>query len=201
MSAEQPPATRDKARTRRAILDAAERLLSERGGAVSIAEIAAAAQVSKGGLLHHFPGRDALVLAVVEDGLQRLWHEVTAQVDLSENRAGKFLRGYVRALTGGSAVAMGIFAPSALMAALGRSAEVEAAFERDARAWRDAFAADGLDPARTCVTRSAAEGLAAAANSTKAKPVLNPPTRRNRTRRSPRSSRRRATGVIRGTRP
>ncbi|MGC7100630.1 TetR/AcrR family transcriptional regulator [Amycolatopsis lurida] len=157
--------SRDKDRTRRAILDAAEQLLSERGGGVSIAEISTAAKVSKSGLLHHFPNRDALFLAIVKDEVARLWDEVAAHIDLSENRPGKFLRGYVRALTGGSSVAMRVFAPSALATALGRSEEIEAVFARDAGAWRKAFDADGIEPARSLVIRHAAEGLAAVAGS------------------------------------
>jgi len=152
--------TRDKERTRRAILEAAEQMFSERGSKVSLADIAAAAGVTKGGLMHHFPNRDALVYGAIEHGIVRVWEEVRAHIELSENRPGKFTRGYVRALTGGSDYLMDIFNPGTLLATLGNSAEVEALYVRDAEKWDAAFAADGLPWPRVLVIRSAAEGLA-----------------------------------------
>jgi AcrR family transcriptional regulator len=53
--------------TRRRILDAAVTLLGERGYAgLRTSEVALAAGVSKGAQTHHFPSKDALVVAVVE---------------------------------------------------------------------------------------------------------------------------------------
>ena len=58
--------------TRRKILDAAVGLLGERGYAgLRTAEVAAAAGVSKGAQTHHFPSKDALVVAVVEHVFRR----------------------------------------------------------------------------------------------------------------------------------
>lgn len=157
--------TRDKQRTRRAILDAAERLFSERNAAVSLAEIAEAAGVAKGGLMHHFSSRDALVYGVMEHCAARMWEEVRAHVDPSELRAGSFTRGYIRALTGDSEYLSAVYSPTGLMAVFGNAAEVQDIFERDARLWNEAFAADGLPAERVLVVRYAAEGLALAAGS------------------------------------
>lgn len=53
--------------TRRRILDAAVQLLGERGYAgLRTGDVARAAGVSKGAQTHHFPSKDALVVAVVE---------------------------------------------------------------------------------------------------------------------------------------
>ena len=58
--------------TRGRILDAAVRLLGERGYAgLRTADVAAAAGVSKGAQTHHFPSKDALVVAVVEHVFRR----------------------------------------------------------------------------------------------------------------------------------
>jgi AcrR family transcriptional regulator len=71
-----PPAARgphrDTARTRRLILDAAERLLTQRGGAVPTYEVARAAGVGQATLYRHFPERSALVAAVLERRLDAL---------------------------------------------------------------------------------------------------------------------------------
>ncbi|MGC5010447.1 TetR/AcrR family transcriptional regulator [Streptosporangium sp. DT93] len=162
--------TRDKERTRRAILDAAERIFTERGAQVSLADIAAAAGVTKGGLMHHFPTRDALLRGVCERCVARMWEEVRAHVDISENRPGKFTRGYVRALTGDSAYLAKAFSPTGLIAVLGVVIPDEELNRRDARAWNAAFEADGLPPGRTLAIRFAAEGLATALSS----PYLTP---------------------------
>ena len=58
--------------TRRKILDAAVSLLGERGYAgLRTADVALAAGVSKGAQTHHFPSKDALVVAVVEHVFRR----------------------------------------------------------------------------------------------------------------------------------
>ncbi|ABS03955.1 TetR/AcrR family transcriptional regulator [Kineococcus radiotolerans] len=155
------PATRDRERTRRALLEATDQLLHERGTGFSLADVAARAEVSKGGLLYHFPTRDALIIAVVEAGLARFRDEVMAHVDLAENRPGKVLRGYVRALCGSSQEAVNTFAPSAWNG-VDVIAEVADLLHTDANWWRETFARDGLDPQRTLIVQFAAEGVAAA---------------------------------------
>lgn len=158
-------ATRDKERTRRAILEAAEAVFAERGANVGLAVIAETAGVTKSGLMHHFRNREALVNGVTEHILARLQEEVRAHVDISENTPGKFTRGYIRALTGDSEYVMRVLAPTSLIATLGASPEREVLYERDARILDAAFAADGLPHPRALLIRYATEGLAAAAAS------------------------------------
>jgi AcrR family transcriptional regulator len=58
--------------TRRKILDAAVKLLGERGYAgLRTSDVAEAAGVSKGAQTHHFPSKDELVVAVVEHVFER----------------------------------------------------------------------------------------------------------------------------------
>lgn len=154
---------RDRERTRAAVLESAERLLTERGTRVSVAEVAADAGVSKSGLLHHFPSKDALLLAVAEHGLAIFKAEVLRHVDLAENRPGKVLRAYVRTLCGGSSRAMAVFSPSTLWTGLTAVPGMASITAADAEDWRGTFARDGLPEARSLVVRHAAEGLAAAA--------------------------------------
>lgn len=163
--AENTTSTRDKERTRRSILDAAEQAFSDRGAGVSIADIAESAGITKGGLMHHFPSRKALIEAVAEHVNDRMWEEVHAHIDLSENRAGKFTRGYVRAMTGGSDYLTRLSNPTSLMDSTVITPELDALYERDAQRLNTAFAADGLPHARTLAIRFAANGLAAAIGS------------------------------------
>lgn len=61
------PRTDPSARTRKRILDTAERLFGERGvGAVSLRDINRTAGISQGVLHYHFGGRDMLVKAILE---------------------------------------------------------------------------------------------------------------------------------------
>jgi TetR/AcrR family transcriptional repressor of nem operon len=58
---------RDGKATRERILDAAQRLVLERGfAATSVDAVLAEAAVAKGGFFHHFPSKSALGLALVE---------------------------------------------------------------------------------------------------------------------------------------
>lgn len=63
------PLRADAARNRRALLDAAHRAFTEHGCSASLDDIARAAGVGPGTLYRHFPTRDDLVLAVIDDGL------------------------------------------------------------------------------------------------------------------------------------
>lgn len=156
------PATRNAERTRRALLDASSRAITTHGSAVTLNEIAAEAGVSKSGLLHHFPNKNALMLAVVEDTLDTFRKEVMRFLDLSENHPGKVLRAYVRALCGGSETAMNLFAHSGLWNTLIAIPGVSDVVRLDDIQWDHDLAADGLNPDRIIVVRYAVEGLATA---------------------------------------
>ncbi|MGO3884948.1 MAG: TetR/AcrR family transcriptional regulator [Mycetocola sp.] len=154
--------TRNTDRTRRRILDAAIDLVGERGSSVSIAQVAVAAGVSKSGLLHHFSSREGLFAAVAEDTVSRFRQDVIAHVDLSENRAGKLLRAYVRALCGGSAEAMAAFSSSTVWHWLAQEPAVIAVVAADNAWWSTELLADGIGAERMTVVRRAAEGVAVA---------------------------------------
>lgn len=155
------PATRDKERTRRAIVQAGAVMIAEHGGGVSLAEIAAHAGVSKGALMHHFASRGALEEAILAEWAERFRDEVHAHVDRSEDRPGRLLRGYIRALTSNGSVVRETFSPTFLGVILGAGQAAHEILRRDAESWRAAFAADGIDAATVLVLRSSAEGLAA----------------------------------------
>lgn len=151
---------RDKERTRAAILDAAAAMIAEGGSGVSLARIAERAGVSKGALTHHFPHRLELEKALVRRSNEQFRNDVHALVDLSENRPGKLLRAYVRALTSSESRAAEIFSPSSLLTVLGARPGMEELVQEDAARWRDELMADGFDPAQCLAVRLACEGFA-----------------------------------------
>jgi AcrR family transcriptional regulator len=62
-----PPGPTPKSTCRDQLLDAAEEVILRTGlGSLTLDAVAAHAKVSKGGLLYHFPSKDALIIAVIE---------------------------------------------------------------------------------------------------------------------------------------
>jgi AcrR family transcriptional regulator len=157
--------TRNTERTRRAVLDAATGLILEKGAAVTLAEVASVAGVSKSGLIHHFGSRDQLVIAVVQDMYGQFRELVMTHLDLSENFPGKMLRAYVRALCAESseAVAARDFTSASGWSGLHGIPAVATVLEEEDAWWSEQFAMDGLSPERILIVRRAAEGVAAAA--------------------------------------
>jgi AcrR family transcriptional regulator len=164
MSADEASArpTRNTERTRAAVLGAAAAAMVARGTGVSLSYIAEQAGVSKGGLLHHFPNREALLVALVDDADRRLRDAVMAHLDLAENVPGKMLRAYVKALCSGDAAVAQYFTSAPTWAGIYAIPEVVDLARANEEWWREQLALDGLSDARILLVRRAAEGVAAA---------------------------------------
>jgi len=77
------------------LLDAAERVLATSGSsALTLDAVAQAASVSKGGLLYHFPTKQALIQALIERLITEIDDECAAWDD---GQPGGFTRAYVSA--------------------------------------------------------------------------------------------------------
>jgi len=74
--------TRNYEGTRAAIRETAARLFTENGiQASSLADIAKAAELSKGTLYYHYPAKEALVADIAEDHLGRMTDEIFGWID------------------------------------------------------------------------------------------------------------------------
>ncbi|MGE7368132.1 TetR/AcrR family transcriptional regulator [Neorhizobium sp. NPDC001467] len=83
---------------RRSLLDHAARQAAEEGlTALTLQTVADAAQVTKGGLLHHFPSKQALIAAVFEDLLATLDDEIDTRMASDPVSHGRFTRAYIDA--------------------------------------------------------------------------------------------------------
>lgn len=83
---------------RRSLLDQAARHAAEDGlGAITLQSVADAAHVTKGGLLHHFPSKQALIEAVFEDLLETLDGEIDRLMGADASAHGSFTRAYIAA--------------------------------------------------------------------------------------------------------
>lgn len=84
---------------RRALLDCAARIAAHRGfSELTVQAVAQAAGVTKGGLFHHFPSKQALVQAVHDEVLQQLNARILAHLASGDVGHGCFTRAYVRAI-------------------------------------------------------------------------------------------------------
>lgn len=84
---------------RRQLLQVAARLASEQGiAAVTLDAVSGASGVSKGGLLHHFPNKNALLDALFDRLLEGLDAEIDEIMRSDPLPHGRFTRGYLGAV-------------------------------------------------------------------------------------------------------
>ncbi|MAE95561.1 MAG: TetR family transcriptional regulator [Deltaproteobacteria bacterium] len=152
-----PPVSRER------VLDAAEQRLLDHGPAGLVLDaVAEQAGVSKGGLLYHFPSKDALVAGLTErmlSGFDEV-QEVAAAAEPSPE--GAWTRAYLRS----TVTAKGEPADDSarLMAGLlacmgGDAARLDSVRERF-REWHGRIEKkDGIDPVAAIIVRLAADGL------------------------------------------
>jgi AcrR family transcriptional regulator len=149
--------------TKRRILDAAEQVVL-RDGVVHLTLEAAAHQagLSKGGVLYHYPTRDALVAAMVARIIEQFEEDIASYLPapgtLDHGRPGAFARAYVRAtlepVTEGEE-RLG----AALLAAAAAEPDLLVPLQEAAEGWQARLVDDGLDPAMATVIRLACDGL------------------------------------------
>ena len=144
--------------TQQRLLDVAGELVTESGVmALTLDAVAKRAGVSKGGLLHHFPSKHALLMAMVEGISSRFMGQVAEQASDDPDTHGRSARAYVRTVVDepdqeirrwGALSAAFMSDPSLLKDWRARLAELRAV---------DMAEAD--DPVGLMVARLAADGL------------------------------------------
>ncbi|MDX6738997.1 TetR/AcrR family transcriptional regulator [Actinocorallia sp. A-T 12471] len=143
---------------RDALLDAAEAVLGEHGSqALTLNAVAERAAVSKGGLLYHFPTKEALIQALVA----RVIAEFDDLVAEYAERDGSYTRGFVEASFAILAAPSGERTTRrwAAVTAAACSADQRTPLTEAMRRWHHRDPADEPDPVTASVVRLAAEGL------------------------------------------
>jgi AcrR family transcriptional regulator len=141
--------------TREELLNACEQLLREHGIThLSLDRVAQHAKISKGGVLHHFPTKQALIMGVVERLLVRFRQLAEKHYQLEAIGKGRWLKAYVR-------TSFDVDAPTMeLSKILGLANEMDALAEvvmQDALYWQKLFAEDGISPSLTVIVQRAAD--------------------------------------------
>lgn len=149
-----PPAARARA------LEAATEVLTTRSAAAfTLDEVAATAGISKGGLMYHFPTKEALLQALVAAAVDEIDVQLADAAGSAE--PGAFARAYLAttvpevlddetvALTGPT---------GALAAAVALDPRLLEPLRERYRAWQARLESDGIDPAAATVVRLAVDG-------------------------------------------
>jgi AcrR family transcriptional regulator len=137
-------------------LDATIHILRERGGhALTLDAVAKQAEVSKGGLLHHFATKEALVLAVVRHLYGLFERQVRAHYDSDPQPVGRWLRAYVRASFDPFPVSLQ--ALTGLFPYVNEYALLQETTQEDLDRWEARLASDGVSPVRAAIIRMACD--------------------------------------------
>jgi AcrR family transcriptional regulator len=153
-----PSATGTSAATRGRLLAAAAAVVRREGArGMTLDAVAREADVSKGGLLYHFPNKRALVRGLVADWMDRFEAEVDA--DAEHDGAGGWTRAY---LSGSDMTRLGAAERdlefSLLSVLIDAPEELDFVRERYT-AWQARMNQDGIDPVDATLVRLAADGL------------------------------------------
>lgn len=144
------------------MLRAAATVVAERGySSLTLDAVGAAAGVSKGGVLYHFPTKEALVAALLEELTSEFEADQSAAHAADPTPPGAWTRAYASA---GSVPPEGAdqVAAVALLAAVGHDPSLLEPLQTRYRAWVERLDADGLPGVDAHVVRLAADGLWAA---------------------------------------
>jgi AcrR family transcriptional regulator len=147
---------------RASLLDAAVGLLlSGSAKRLTVAGVAAAAGLSKGGALHHFPTKRALIEALIASALAAFEADFQASADRDPEAAGRWTRAFVSASI---PVHAGGISPlyrmtAAINAAVAEDSTLLAPLRARYAVWQARFMADGIDPVAATLVRLAVDGL------------------------------------------
>lgn len=143
------------AQTRRRLLDAVLAVTREQGAAaLTLDAVARAAGVSKGGLLHHFPNKEALLEGLLRQLFQQFEGHVEQHLAQEAERPGRWLRAYVRATFDPAGPPVDIWL--ALLPLI-QDEHLLMLIRQDTERWRERLLNDGLPRGRAMVIWQAAD--------------------------------------------
>jgi AcrR family transcriptional regulator len=151
--------TRSSSDTRHAILQAAEHIAHALGFShLTLEAVAQAAGVSKGGLLYHFPSKEALVKGMVLDHVDLVMRRIDQVVaDTSDSGPGGWARAYLRLVFDEPRPSTEDRA--AVLAVLAENPNLLSPVRELNDVWQQRLESDGIDPVTIAIVRLAIEGL------------------------------------------
>jgi AcrR family transcriptional regulator len=144
------------AQTRRRLIEATQQALRRHGlGGLTLDRVAHEAGVSKGGLLHHFASKDALIEAVLRQLFDDFETRVQHYVEQEPPGRGRWLRAYVRATFEDDPPPLELSA--LLLVAVTENPALMRLIQEDFTRWNERLLNDGVRAARALVVRQAAD--------------------------------------------
>ncbi|MNO12324.1 HTH-type transcriptional regulator RutR [compost metagenome] len=150
--------SQEKIPKRMLIILAAIEVMRELGGEqLTLELVAKRAGVSKGGLLYHFPSKEALVNGVVESLTNSFESDLEKRIGEDQTRTGRWSRAYIESTFDDNGVGndVGPVLASALYLNPESLNGIRSAYEE----WQRKIENDGLDPVQSTIARLAADGL------------------------------------------
>jgi len=145
------------AQTRTHLVEAAINTLRQHGAHhLTLDAVAKASAISKGGLLHHFPTKEALIEALLRQLLTEYEQQVQGFYERESQGVGRWLRAYVRA-TFAAEDSLSMELLVMLLSAITEYPNLLRLVQTDHRAWEARLSSDGLPLARVRAIRMAAD--------------------------------------------
>jgi AcrR family transcriptional regulator len=143
---------------RKTIIIAASMVVKNNGvEKLTLEAVAKEAGVSKGGLLHHFPNKEALIIGMVEELTNDFFTNVQDRAMRETREKGKWSRAFAEAID--EDLKEGKEIGTALTAALFTNPDILSKFQNQYAMWQKNIENDGIDPVRSTIVRLAADGL------------------------------------------
>lgn len=152
--------TKEEARqTRETVLKAAANIIAQQGiGAFTIEAVAQEAGLTKGGVLHHFPSKEALVNGLIDQVIEvfnlHLQNELESE---PAEQPGRWLRAYIRTVFYADYEDRNLI--PALAAAVDANHQTLDRIRSNFAQSQHAATGDGIDPVQATIIRLAVDGL------------------------------------------
>jgi AcrR family transcriptional regulator len=145
--------------TRRAILDAANQIVQQKGVEhLTLEQTAHEAGISKGGLLYHFPSKDALIEGMIHYYLERFTSDLNnAANEEDEKKPGRWTRAYLNTTYEDYQRIPKM--SSGLLAAIATNPALLSPMQAGFKEWVQHLEKDGIDPTTAMIVRLAVDGL------------------------------------------
>lgn len=145
--------------TRGALLKAAAHIISGYGaGAFTIEAVAQEAGVTKGGLLHHFPSKEALIDGLIDDVMARFAERLEAELAKEPaDQPGHWVRAYIRMMLTVQDEDFSLI--PTLAAVVASRPETIERLRAAMQSSQLAAARDGIDPTTATILRLAVDGM------------------------------------------
>lgn len=143
---------------RDAILNAATHIVKEKGAAqLTLEAVAEKAGVSKGGLLYHFPNKDALINEMVSMLSNSYTEKIAGKVNVDRDISNKWTRAYVETTL--DEIDNSLEMSAGLLAAIFINPELLASLQKQYKIWEEHMEVEASHSTRSTVARLAADGL------------------------------------------